>query len=209
MEELPTELYLQIGSYLNKTQDFANFLNIFPRELSNKDYLYLFTLQYKTWYTPNIINYDIKELYVEFSGIKTIIGTNFERLHFELILENPKNYQRIIKYLVVNDLIFINLKDICILDDIEIFEHSLKKLSDSNNGIVHVILKFRAFNLLNYILTHQKFQYYQIVDIIILKIGKYDITVKNLDFIRTILKHKPNDKFIVDLCYDLYDLTFD
>lgn len=142
---LPKELNTQIFYYLDKS-DRSNIHSIFDIPV---DYAYLVYTKYNKYYDKSIINYDAKGIYDSFAEESA--------RHMKKGEPYPDvEFVEIYKYFALNKYININMPNICICDDVELFELYKDKLTsfhyhewefrhllggNSHNIIEHLIKK--------------------------------------------------------------------
>lgn len=130
MEDIPTEIYIHILSYLDVDTEVGNvseletskILEVFPRELYLKDWIQLFTLRFPKFIHNNLNKYDVKNIYLEL----VLLGSLLNYINKSREIEPPLKFRTAVRYLMINKFIDKRCEDnlrssaIAKLDDIDL-----------------------------------------------------------------------------------------
>ena len=146
MEFLLSELHNLIISYLKDTKEIDTFITSFNINLTNKDWLHIFSLRYPKFYKNNIINYNVKEIYYGF--IQNKVNSQIDIIENNDLMPDSmffvNRYNIFVRYLIKNNLIKFkyNLQIIIYaLNDVELFLqfNTIKDFKNKMYGSVYCL----------------------------------------------------------------------
>lgn len=203
MDIIPTEIYITILSYLDVDTEVIDgselettkVLQAFPRELSQKDWVQLFTLRFPKLYHKSLYQYDVPLVYLELILLEPVVYT----IKYSGKINDPTKFRHALKYLMINLFIFSSIETIAELDDIDLlFINRLRQ--DSNGKIIPTeyftdnlgdeLLYFiyqNSVNILNYIFSNDIITSNEDVDVIIEEV--YRNATIDLKTTKVIFKH--------------------
>ena len=131
MDWLPKEIIINILQYLdvntenteNTDLDTISLLNVYPIELTNNDWGYLFSLRFNKYFTKYLYtsNTDIKDIYLEMLLLEPVLHyleDNVEDNMYDIY--NHLNVKNALKYLMLRGFIYPDVHAIANIDDIEL-----------------------------------------------------------------------------------------
>lgn len=167
MNIIPKELYLGILSYLDVSTEVKNtsqletlkVIEAFPLELTNNDWIYLFTLRFPRWYKKSLYHLNTKEIYLELLIMEPILYDLTDSGN----VSNPEQFPQALKYLMLEGFIREDTETIAELDDVDLLylkhvRQDLERKIYATNKLDDDIIVFfyeNSINILKYIFEHK------------------------------------------------------